>query len=185
MRHGRDVRQRRQPSAVRYLGAVIGAAACTVLVSAQQPTFRSSVDLVAVDVQVVDKDGRPINSLRPGDFEVQIAGKKRRVVSADFIQSASVDTASGGAGIEKWRPQDLDVQSGTPGASRTFVLAFDTDSFTVGDLTMISVLRGLHNSGLLDEFPNLAAYVARGEARPAYKKAMADHLAATDEAVFA
>jgi glutathione S-transferase len=50
---------------------------------------------------------------------------------------------------------------------------------------MISVLRSLHNSGLLDEFPNLAAYVARGEARPAYRRAMADHLAATDEAVFA
>lgn len=61
----------------------------------------------------------------------------------------------------------------------------DGDTFTVGDLTMISVLRSLHNSGLLEEYPNLAAYVARGEARPAYKRAMADHLAATDEAVFA
>ncbi|MEG3123858.1 glutathione S-transferase family protein [Sphingomonas sp. GB1N7] len=50
-------------------------------------------------------------------------------------------------------------------------------TFTVGDLTMVSVLRGLHDSGLLKEFPNLAAYVARGEARPAYVKAMADHLA--------
>jgi glutathione S-transferase len=53
----------------------------------------------------------------------------------------------------------------------------DGDAFTVGDLTMVSVLRGLHNSGMLDEFPNLAAYVARGEARPAYQRAMADHLA--------
>ncbi|MEO6580213.1 MAG: glutathione S-transferase family protein, partial [Sphingomicrobium sp.] len=49
--------------------------------------------------------------------------------------------------------------------------------FSVGDLMMISVLRALHDSGLLDEFPALAAYVARGEARPAYVKAMADHLA--------
>jgi glutathione S-transferase len=53
----------------------------------------------------------------------------------------------------------------------------DGDTFTVGDLTMVSVLRGLHNSGLLNEFPNLAAYVARGEARPAYQRAMTDHLA--------
>ena len=53
----------------------------------------------------------------------------------------------------------------------------DGDMFTVGDLTMVSVLRGLHNSGLLNEFPNLAAYVARGEARPAYQRAMTDHLA--------
>jgi glutathione S-transferase len=49
--------------------------------------------------------------------------------------------------------------------------------FTVGDLTMVSVLRGLHDSGLLNDFPNLAAYVARGEARPAYARALAAHLA--------
>ncbi|MEN2786242.1 glutathione S-transferase family protein [Sphingomonas qilianensis] len=49
--------------------------------------------------------------------------------------------------------------------------------FSVGDLIMVSVLRGLHDSGLLDEFPNLAAYVARGEARPAYQRALAAHLA--------
>lgn len=50
-------------------------------------------------------------------------------------------------------------------------------NFSVGDLIMVSVLRQLHMSGLLAEFPKLAAYVARGEARPAYQKAMADHLA--------
>lgn len=50
-------------------------------------------------------------------------------------------------------------------------------AFTVGDLTMVSVLRGLHDSGLLNDFPNLAAYVARGEARPAYTRALAAHLA--------
>jgi glutathione S-transferase len=49
--------------------------------------------------------------------------------------------------------------------------------FTVGDLTMVAVLRQLHDSGLLKEYPNLAAYVARGEARPAFQKALADHLA--------
>lgn len=43
--------------------------------------------------------------------------------------------------------------------------------FTAGDLMMVSVLLRLRSSGVLDEFPNLAAYVARGEARPAYKRA--------------
>jgi glutathione S-transferase len=38
---------------------------------------------------------------------------------------------------------------------------------------MVSVLLRLRASGLLDEFPALAAYVARGEARPAYKRAFA------------
>ena len=43
--------------------------------------------------------------------------------------------------------------------------------FSAGDLLMIEVLRRLGSSTLLDEFPNLAAYVARGEARPAFKRA--------------
>jgi glutathione S-transferase len=49
--------------------------------------------------------------------------------------------------------------------------------FTAGDLMMVSVLLRLRASGLLDEFPNLAAYVARGEARPAYERAFAAQLA--------
>ena len=44
-------------------------------------------------------------------------------------------------------------------------------AFSAGDLMMISVLLRLRSSGLLEEFPNLAAYVARGEARPAYRRA--------------
>jgi glutathione S-transferase len=36
---------------------------------------------------------------------------------------------------------------------------------------MVSVLLRLKPSGILDEYPNLSAYVARGEARPAYKRA--------------
>src|SRR5204862_1129882 len=44
-------------------------------------------------------------------------------------------------------------------------------AFSAGDLMMVSVLLRLRASGILDEYPNLAAYVARGEARPAYKRA--------------
>ena len=50
-------------------------------------------------------------------------------------------------------------------------------SFTAGDLLMVSVLLRLRPSGLLNEFPGLAAYVARGEARPAYQRAFAAQLA--------
>ena len=49
--------------------------------------------------------------------------------------------------------------------------------FSAGDLMMVSVLLRLRASGLLDEYPNLAAYVARGEARPAYKRAFDAQLA--------
>ena len=50
-------------------------------------------------------------------------------------------------------------------------------AFSAGDLMMVSVLLRLKSSGLLDEYPNLAAYVARGEARPAYRRAFAAQLA--------
>jgi glutathione S-transferase len=46
-------------------------------------------------------------------------------------------------------------------------------AFSAGDLMMVSVLLRLRPSGILDEFPELAAYVARGEARPAYGRAFA------------
>ena len=51
------------------------------------------------------------------------------------------------------------------------------DGFSAGDLMMVSVLLRLKPSGILEEYPNLSAYVARGEARPAYKRAFAEQLA--------
>ncbi len=51
------------------------------------------------------------------------------------------------------------------------------DAFSAGDLLMISVLLRLKDSGLLQEYPNLSAYVVRGEARPAYKRAFEAQLA--------
>jgi glutathione S-transferase len=50
-------------------------------------------------------------------------------------------------------------------------------AFSAGDLMMVSVLRWLKSSGILDELPTLAAYVARGEARPAFQRAFAAQLA--------
>lgn len=50
-------------------------------------------------------------------------------------------------------------------------------AFSAGDLMMVHVLQRLKSSGMLDEFPNLAAYVARGEARPAYRRAFNAQLA--------
>jgi glutathione S-transferase len=49
--------------------------------------------------------------------------------------------------------------------------------FTAGGLMMIMVLRRLFGMGILDAFPSLAAYVARGEARPAFQRAFAAQLA--------
>jgi glutathione S-transferase len=54
--------------------------------------------------------------------------------------------------------------------------------FSAGDLLMVTVLRRLGASGLLDEYPTLAAYIARAEARPAYGRAFAAQLAVFNSA---
>lgn len=51
--------------------------------------------------------------------------------------------------------------------------------FSAGDLMMVMVLRRAEGTGLIEEYPNLEAYLARGEARPAYRRAYA-----AQEAVF-
>ncbi len=50
-------------------------------------------------------------------------------------------------------------------------------SFSAGDLLMVTVLRRLDGSGLLEHFPNIVAYIARAEVRPAYQRAFAAQLA--------
>lgn len=55
-------------------------------------------------------------------------------------------------------------------------------AFSAADIVMVHVLRRLEGSGLLDEFPTLANYIARAEARPAYRRAFAAQRAAWDAA---
>ncbi|WP_026060468.1 glutathione S-transferase family protein [Pseudaminobacter salicylatoxidans] len=50
-------------------------------------------------------------------------------------------------------------------------------AFSAGDLLMVTVLRRLEGSGMLEEYPNLSTYVARGKARPAYQRAFDAQLA--------
>jgi glutathione S-transferase len=53
--------------------------------------------------------------------------------------------------------------------------------FTIGDLMVVAVLRQLRHTDIVGKFPNLAALVARAEARPAFKRALADQLAVFKE----
>ena len=50
-------------------------------------------------------------------------------------------------------------------------------AFSAGDPLMVAVLRRLNGSDILDDYPNLSAYVARGEARPAFRRAFDTQLA--------
>src|SRR3979409_415200 len=88
-----------------------------------------------------------------------------------------------GEGDKPWRAERLPlVEDRVRGKlSQLSVRLGDADwldgAFSAGDLMMVSVLLRLRASGILDEYPNLAAYVARGEARSAYKRAFDAQLA--------
>ena len=86
-------------------------------------------------------------------------------------------------GDKPWSAERLPLVKGRIGARLDSLSARlgDADwldgAFSAGDLMMVSVLLRLRPSGMLNEYPKLAAYVARGEARPAYKRAFDAQLA--------
>lgn len=92
--------------------------------TSQTPQFRGGVELVAVDVQVIDKTGQPIATLGPADFEVSIGRKSRPVVSADFIRHASSTPVADPTAPIAAPPPNPQVPTG-----RTIVLAVDEHSF--------------------------------------------------------
>jgi VWFA-related protein len=59
-----------------------------------QPTFRSSVDLVPVDVNIIDKTGRPVTALEAGDFVLTIDGKVRRIATAQYVAAGEPRAAA-------------------------------------------------------------------------------------------
>jgi VWFA-related protein len=75
------------------LAYLLASTATGLVVSAsqdpQRPVFRSGIDLVAVDVVVLDGDGRPVRGLEAGDFTISVDGKRRDVVSAQYIPQVS------------------------------------------------------------------------------------------------
>jgi VWFA-related protein len=84
----------------KVLGIIVVLAAGTAVLAAQSqtdpaaqgPTFRTGVDVVAVDVSVVDGSGKPVSDLLAPDFVVKIDGQPRRIVSADHVR-IDVDAA--------------------------------------------------------------------------------------------
>ena len=98
--------------------------AALILVQSQQPTFKSGVDLVAVDVHVVDRQGRPVVDLKPEDFQVEITGDKRKVVSAELI---SYDASAAPAKTPPPAAAPPPTED-TPRPRRMFILAVDEHS---------------------------------------------------------
>lgn len=92
---------------------------------APRTTFRSTIDLVPVDVNVVDKNGRPVPDLAAGDFTLEVDGRPRRIASAQFI---SVDR-----GTETAPPKPMEYASNAGAqAGRLVMIAIDTGNIGAG-----------------------------------------------------
>jgi len=103
--------------------AVLSAAPALAGPAQQAPPtrFRTGIDLIAVDVQVIDRDGHPVADLGPDKFEVTINGKRRRVVTAELIRpETQLTPQSGPAGGSLPAPER---------PARVIVLAVDCLSF--------------------------------------------------------
>jgi hypothetical protein len=73
----------------RFPAVVVTWSLCAGLTSAAQeqpPVFRTGVDLIPVDVTVTDRNGRQVTDLAAEEFEVQVDGRPRRVVSAEYVR---------------------------------------------------------------------------------------------------
>jgi VWFA-related protein len=111
------------------MARILPLALAAVLLSAvQRQTFNTAVDLVTVDVTVIDRNGRPVESLKAEDFEVSISGRPRRIVTIDRLRYGSTappepSATAGGDGR---------IPVTAPNARRMFVLAIDEHSLQVG-----------------------------------------------------
>lgn len=102
-------------------------------------TFRTSVDLIAVDVQVTDRSGNAVAGLLPASFEVTLDGRKRRVTSATFTQHAltplpvRVPERYGLGRPDASTSADTILGPPPREGGRTFIISIDTLSFRTLD----------------------------------------------------
>jgi VWFA-related protein len=142
--------------------AVAGATTLAAQSGQQGAVFRSRVDLVRVDVQIVDGQGFPITTLGPEKFEVLIDGKRRNVVSADIVSHTQAS-----ADLVTLNQRRQVPPLGLPGVGRKFVLAIDESSLKVAatQVVMQSVDRFISAIDAEDEVA-LHTYPATGPRVP-------------------
>lgn len=115
--------------------AAVAAGGATLL--AQQPaqppvpTFKSSVELVTVDVGVIDRQGVPMRGLAAGDFTVTVAGQPRRVVSAEYV-----DTSAARSQVST-DPSTISTNDGA-GLGRMFLFVVDQGTLEPGNVRHVA-----------------------------------------------
>ena len=115
--------------------------------TSQTPTFRAGVDLVTVDVTILDREGRPVEDLRPEDFTVRVDGTTRRVVAAELVKAGSAASTT-----RRETPGTVRLASGSAPASapagRTILLAIDQLQIPPGSLKPLLDAAGRFLDGL-------------------------------------
>jgi VWFA-related protein len=86
-----------------------------------RPAFTSSVDIVSVDVNVIDHNGRPVRDLAAGDFALTVDGRARKIASAQFVSVTAPAVAAAPA------PADYSTNVGAP-PGRLVVIVVDRGS---------------------------------------------------------
>ncbi len=94
----------------------------------QRPTFGARVDVVTVDVNVVDNDGRPVQGLAASDFSVTVDGEPRSIQSVSFVNDAPTAPAV----TRKTTPVPLFSSNEGSEAGRLIVLFIDQDNIRSG-----------------------------------------------------
>ena len=113
--------------AVVLLGAVAGAQT--------PPRFPADADVVGVDASVVDGDGRPIRDLHAADFEVEVDGQPRRVLSADFVDYERPQSGPSAAAGSVGATATPGAAAPEPPPSRRFVvIAVDRGELSAGGI---------------------------------------------------
>lgn len=94
---------------------------------AAAPLFRSSVELVPVDVSVVDREGNPIGDLGVDDFQLEIDGRRRTIRSVEFIQQKSTPEQRRSGLAQPYSSNDASE------VGRLIMLVIDEQSFAQGE----------------------------------------------------
>ena len=151
----------------------------------QIPTYEEGDFVLFESAAIILHIGERHPGLLPGD-----AGARARAIAWMFAAKSTVEPVIVDAEVAKY----LEGEKSWTGERRPLIddrirgrlnqlshRLGDADwldgEFSAGDLIMINVLRRPAAAALLGEFPNLATYVARGEARPAFKRAFESQLA--------
>jgi VWFA-related protein len=118
----------------------------------QQPTFRSGVEVVLIDVNVVDKSAKPVDDLRAEDFTVNVDRKPRKIVSAVYINHGTATGLKTGGPTGDSQPVGLPGSSPgalAPAPGRNVLVVVDEDSLDTGDGLVAKRAAG----GFLDRLP--------------------------------